>query len=267
MMPTNDALSKPFDEQAALDELERLRAAIEESRRQRSQRSEEFEAFIRSFRTPPAPASSFGAAVAHQQTADRPPAVPDRIDQPAAIAPPPVELLPANEPAASAPVEQTAPPPKRRTGAFVPRALGGTAILMALVVLMMRPWKAGRSEATSLPQTSAAPASEPAPSASTPAPTEAPAPAPTPAPATENAHALNAELNVQRRVWVRVLLDGERAIERELPPGTRIPLQADRAIVIRAGDAGALRLTINGVDRGPLGRDAEIVTRTFTAPR
>jgi hypothetical protein len=74
-------------------------------------------------------------------------------------------------------------------------------------------------------------------------------------------------LNVQRRVWVRVLLDGERAIERELPPGTRIPLQADRAIVIRAGDAGALRLTINGVDRGPLGRDAEIVTRTFTAQR
>lgn len=266
-MPTDEAQSPPFDEQAALEELERLRAAIEESRRQRSQRSDEFEAFVRSFRTPPAPAPSPAAAVERQQTADRPPAVPDPIDQPAAVAPPPVEHPPANEPPASAPVVQTAPPPKRRTGAFVPRALGGTAILIASVVLLMRPWKAVRSETTSSPQTSAAPASEPAPSASTPAPTEAPAPAPPPAPATENAHALNAELNVQRRVWVRVLLDGQRAIERELPPGTRIPLQADRAIVIRAGDAGALRLTINGVDRGPLGRDAEIVTRTFTAQR
>src|SRR5438094_843243 len=137
-MRTDEAHSPPFDEKAALEELERLRDAIEESRRRRSQRSDEFEAFIRSFRTGAAPA---------------------------------------------------------------------------------------------------------------------------------DAHALQGELKIQRRVWVRVLLDGQRAVERELAAGTRIPLQADRAIVIRAGDAGALRLTINGVDRGPLGKDAEIITRTFTAPR
>jgi hypothetical protein len=76
---------------------------------------------------------------------------------------------------------------------------------------------------------------------------------------------MEAELNVDRRVWVRVIVDGERVIERELAAGTRIPLQADRAIVIRVGNAGALRLTINGTDRGPLGDEGEIVTRTFTA--
>jgi hypothetical protein len=66
-------------------------------------------------------------------------------------------------------------------------------------------------------------------------------------------------------VWVRVLVDGQRVVERELPAGTHLPLHADRAIVIRAGDAGALHMTINGVDRGPLGKDSEIVTRTFNA--
>ena len=33
---------------------------------------------------------------------------------------------------------------------------------------------------------------------------------------------------------------------------------------IRAGDAGALRVMIAGQDQGTLGRDGEVVSRTFT---
>jgi hypothetical protein len=269
VMRTDEAHSPPFDEQAALEELERLRDAIEESRRQRSQRSDEFEAFVRSFRTPSAPPAGTDV-VERQQAVDRqppPPAAqqPLTVDRPLPVDQP--VLLPVVE-SAPPPLVQSTPASKRRTRALVPRALGGAALLVASVVLLMRPWKAVRSETAASPPTGGAPITTSAPATTTPDPAAAPAPAPAPAaPAAADAHALQGELNVQRRVWVRVLLDGERAVEREVPAGTRIPLQADRAIVIRAGDAGAVRVTINGVDRGPLGKDAEIITRTFTAPR
>ena len=45
----------PFDEKAALEELERLRAAIEAARRARIAKSEEFDQFVKGFKTPPAP--------------------------------------------------------------------------------------------------------------------------------------------------------------------------------------------------------------------
>jgi hypothetical protein len=63
---------------------------------------------------------------------------------------------------------------------------------------------------------------------------------------------------------VRVLADGNRVLERELQAGETVPLGPGRTFVIRAGDAGALRLSIDGRN-GPVGRDGEIVTRTFTA--
>ena len=52
MMTGPESAGAPFDEQAALEELERLQRAIEESRRQRGQTVEEFDAFVRSFKNP-----------------------------------------------------------------------------------------------------------------------------------------------------------------------------------------------------------------------
>ena len=51
-MITGRESGAPFDEQAALEELERLQHAIDESRRQRGQTVEEFDAFVRSFKNP-----------------------------------------------------------------------------------------------------------------------------------------------------------------------------------------------------------------------
>jgi hypothetical protein len=62
------------------------------------------------------------------------------------------------------------------------------------------------------------------------------------------------------------MVDGRRAVEGELQADAHVPLGPGRTIVIRAGDAGAIRLAINGKDQGPLGGDGEVVTRTFTAP-
>ena len=74
------------------------------------------------------------------------------------------------------------------------------------------------------------------------------------------------EIHALRHVWVRVTVDGTRAVERELRADERVALPSGRTIVIRTGDAGAIRLTMNGQDRGTLGPEGEVVTRTFTAP-
>jgi hypothetical protein len=73
-----------------------------------------------------------------------------------------------------------------------------------------------------------------------------------------------AEVTTVRKVWVRVLVDGQRVVERELPADSRIPLQPTSQVQVRAGDAGAVRVSIRGKDQGPVGRDGEVATKSFT---
>jgi hypothetical protein len=75
--------------------------------------------------------------------------------------------------------------------------------------------------------------------------------------------AIQGELTTVRVSWVRVIVDGEKTIERELPAGAKIPLVARQSIVVRAGDAGAVRVTIDGKDQGSFGPDGAVATRTF----
>jgi hypothetical protein len=67
-----------------------------------------------------------------------------------------------------------------------------------------------------------------------------------------------------RPVWLRVIVDDRKTLERELPANQRLDFTAEKAIVIRAGDAGAIRLRLSGEDRGTLGEDGQVVTRRFT---
>ena len=79
-------------------------------------------------------------------------------------------------------------------------------------------------------------------------------------------HALRVDLISLRRVWLRVSVDGRIALEREVDGGERLPFGADRSIVVRAGDAGAVTVRVGQEDQGPLGRDGQVVTRAFTLP-
>ena len=74
------------------------------------------------------------------------------------------------------------------------------------------------------------------------------------------------EILAVRRVWVRIVVDGVKTTERELQAGERVSLPAGGAVAIRAGNAGALQVTINGEDRGVLGAEGEVVTRTLRIP-
>jgi hypothetical protein len=70
-------------------------------------------------------------------------------------------------------------------------------------------------------------------------------------------------LTTIRPVWMRVMVDGARAIEREVAAGERLAFEGDRRVVVRVGDAGGVTATFNGEDRGPLGRGAVPVTVAF----
>jgi hypothetical protein len=60
-------------------------------------------------------------------------------------------------------------------------------------------------------------------------------------------------------------VDGEQAIERQIPANERLHFSADQSVTVRAGDAGAVRLTVNGRDEGPVGGDGQVATRTIPA--
>ena len=64
--------------------------------------------------------------------------------------------------------------------------------------------------------------------------------------------------------WLVVTVDGETEVEAEHPDGTTLSFEADETISILIGDAGVVRVTVNGEDRGMLGERSEVVERTFT---
>jgi hypothetical protein len=249
MMPGENV---PFDEPAALAELEDLRLSIERARRRRREIDDEFEAFVRGFKKP---YEEPEADAAHERVSPPQPSLdpllpfPSEIGTPAAFpvrwdvtAPPPAAPQ-SGAPAVDLPAGLIAPPAKRRRHLGPAAALGVAA---AVAALLTRSWRAAPQQASAgAPPVAAVP----------------PAPA-RPAPAPVAVVNRGPQLNALRRVWVRVLVDGNRVLERELQAGETVPLGAGRTIVIRTGDAGAVRLSIDGHD-GPLGRDGEVVTRTF----
>ena len=324
----------PFDEQAALEDLERLRRELEHIRQRRRQANDAFDAFLRSFdrRSPaahestpdPTPSSRISErrTAATQDTGNasvREPSVPDTPpdrDVPAFrqdVDRSPVDLFPVEqrpeakgepgfatdqglseksvldprggelagvEPRSSERSPDESPigrparggPSEQRLNErpFVPAALRSLATrsrlrrgvvglgAVALVGAVVFTWRARSPDGTSAPPSDRISGSV-AGGRATPA---SPSP-PQGAATVEETRVPAAELVTLRRVWVRVLVDGERAIERELEADARIPLRAKQLIVIRAGDAGAVRVSLAGEDQGVLGPDGVVATRTF----
>lgn len=228
-----------FDERAAEEELDRLRQAVEESRRRHKDASLAFDKFVSSFRGVPEIRGAAGEPGARRGESRPQPPVFDR----------PVVPEPAGR------------------GGRVPAAaiVAGGAVVLAAGVFLSRAWRTPPAESASPPaavQTSAAPLGEPAPAGpATREPQSTATAGVQPAPARG---AEPSELTAVRAVWVRATVDGARVVERELDAGDRVALRG-RTIVIRAGDAGAVRVRIDGQERGPLGADGIVLTRTFTA--
>jgi len=105
--------------------------------------------------------------------------------------------------------------------------------------------------------------STPAPPDPTPAPTPSPTPTPTPSATPSPLPRLTVTVSASRECTVSTTADGKK-LERTLQPGERATLDVRRELVITAGDAGAITLTINGAAAKPLGADGEAATVRLT---
>ncbi len=64
--------------------------------------------------------------------------------------------------------------------------------------------------------------------------------------------------------WVSAIVDGERVVAREFQTGERIAFEVGQSVVLTAGDAAALAVTINGEEARPLGSAGQVVTVRVT---
>jgi hypothetical protein len=148
----------------------------------------------------------------------------------------------------------------RRTATAFLRLIA-LSIPVAAVVLYFG--VAGRPAAVSVPPEPPPPVKRPA--AETPAmPVPAPESAAPKVAASEPADRLAVQLSATRPCWISVTVDGEKTVERILQPGEQQALDVHREMVLVAGDAAALAVTLNGALAKPLGRAGEVVTTRLT---
>ena len=74
---------------------------------------------------------------------------------------------------------------------------------------------------------------------------------------------LSIQLATRQMSWIRITADGQVAAERIFKPGETQNVRASREITVRAGDAGAVTVAVDGRQPVALGREGEVVTRRF----
>jgi cytoskeletal protein RodZ len=164
------------------------------------------------------------------------------------------------------PAVEPIPPPEVAPLRIAPWAL---AVVAAAAIGIVSIFTMGRdtaptpaAEAVGTAGTPSAGAPAPAPVAGSGAVPPAAAPA---IPSPPKTRPVEVALAVSRPCWITATADGRRAIYALLQPGTREKLTADREIVIRAGDAGALTWSVNGRDAVEFGAPGEVRTVKVTA--
>ena len=150
---------------------------------------------------------------------------------------------------------------ERRTATTFLR-LGVISVPIAAIVLYFatvgRHTMSARQTAEPPPPAPAAAAPSPARDAGVPPSPPAADPAAAAAPPAEE-H-LTIGLSAKKPCWVSATVDGQKAIERLLQSGEQKTLEVRREMVLTAGDASAISLTLNGAEARPLGKSGEVVT-------
>lgn len=99
-----------------------------------------------------------------------------------------------------------------------------------------------------------------------------PAPAGTPAaagvegaPKEASGSGVQVTVVARERCWVRVRSGGRTIYSGSLAPGESRSWQGSEAVGLTLGNAGGVRVSVNGQDVGPLGRPGQVVHRVFRA--
>ena len=227
----------PFDEQAALAQLERLRAEREAAQQIHNQKWEAFDRLIRSI-----PAPQDASRPDHQEPS-----------QTGAFA---ENSVTSHAPRSSSTRE-------RSRGARAPRGrwIAGAVITAAVAAVVIVAFTVPRDR----PRTPAVPeTSSPATSPVAPAVPQAQTPMGTPTPITRPPEAASLVLHAAAPVWMRVTVDGDKKIERVVAAGERLSFTG-KAVVVRVGNGGDVFVVTNGRE-DPFGVAGQPVTRTFTLP-
>ena len=180
-------------------------------------------------------------------------------DVPEPVAPPPRDTAPqieiADTRAAYSPVS---PLPR----VWIPIA---AAVLFAAVGVVLFLWSSGRDASAGAAVTRSAAASPPPRSAEPAARPPRPVAAPV-SPAASDPSVLAVTIDVRRPAWIRTTIDGRADVGRLFNAGDTRRITAREEIVMRAGDAGAVFVSVNGSEARPLGHDGRVVTRRFGSP-
>ncbi|MCE5287057.1 MAG: DUF4115 domain-containing protein [Pelosinus sp.] len=67
--------------------------------------------------------------------------------------------------------------------------------------------------------------------------------------------------------WTLVMADGKEVYQGTAKTGENMTWEAEKNIVLKAGNASAIDLTYNGQPTGKLGENGEVVEKTFTAKK
>jgi cytoskeleton protein RodZ len=184
------------------------------------------------------------------------------------------EEVPAVEP--SPPPQILAQPlvPPRR---FDPELFVGIVLLVAVVAVLgwvFRSYIQPLADATPTPtltltlQATATPTETLLPTATetlpppsvTPRPTDTPSITPSP---TSAVGAILLTVTITDTSWVRVLADGDQVFQGTVQPGESQTWGARQAIAIRVGNAGGVKVTVNGVEQPSLGPPGMVVDRAW----
>jgi hypothetical protein len=79
----------------------------------------------------------------------------------------------------------------------------------------------------------------------------------------EKPTALSVTIEARRLAWIRATVDGRVVSARLFEAGETRQIMDARDVSIRAGDAGAVFVSVNGGKASALGRDGQVVTRRF----
>lgn len=112
------------------------------------------------------------------------------------------------------------------------------------------------TQPTNTPRPTATSTTTPVPTATQPPRTSTPNPD---APTTIAGDEIRVVLQVESPAWTRVMVDGEEAYAGTLESGDEREWIGNETVLIRTGNAGGVRLLINGEDYGILGESGEVL--------
>jgi hypothetical protein len=215
---------------------------------------------------PPAPAAT-ARPTPHVVSPPKAPAPTHELFTPLSSLPEPLEIPEFNEAASklllSSPFPSDAVPvPNGKRLRTILALFAG----VGLAVVGMTIWWTSDGSSGGEPSAASTPATTPsgtstapgAPESSRAASTEKPSPLTPQRPAN-----LSLVAEAVRDVWVRTTVDGRTDDGRTLAAGQAMDVSAEQSITLRAGDAGAIVVSVNRGEKRPLGRDGQVVTRQF----